>query len=295
MKKSLLIFSSLIFVVSGLFSENISSQKNYFQVGLSSWYGDNFQGRLTANGERFDKSKLTAAHRELPLGSIIKVKNLENQKEILVTINDRGPFAEERIMDVTEKAAEELDFRDTGIAKIGISLTKSLTKDNEPDEGFDEFLDSDVDSEDEEIINDSKSTEDSSKKVPPTKKEEAKKETPKKETKSESKDSKNESKETKNESKETKNESKNSSKDSKGKTKGNQPKGFTVQLGVFKSEEAISKFKDLEKIFNEKVFTFTRDGAYVVQIGDFSTRKSALEFQKKVRAKGFSTFVPLNK
>ncbi|PJZ71036.1 septal ring lytic transglycosylase RlpA family lipoprotein [Leptospira perolatii] len=97
---------------------------DFDEVGYSSWYGAKFHGKPTASGEIFDKNKLTAAHPSLPLGSVIKVKNLENDKEILVKVNDRGPFAKDRILDLSEKAAESLEFKDVGIARVGLKVMR---------------------------------------------------------------------------------------------------------------------------------------------------------------------------
>lgn len=99
-----------------------ASGDNYDEVGYSSWYGDKYSGKPTASGEKFDPSKLTAAHPSLPMGTILRVKNLENAKEITVRVNDRGPFAKGRILDVTEKAADILGFKDAGMAKVGLKV-----------------------------------------------------------------------------------------------------------------------------------------------------------------------------
>ncbi|PJZ66939.1 septal ring lytic transglycosylase RlpA family lipoprotein [Leptospira wolffii] len=96
------------------------STGEFDEVGYSSWYGPKFHGKPTASGEIFDKTKLTAAHPSLPLGSVVRVKNLENDKEVLVKVNDRGPFVKDRIIDLSEKAAESLEFKDVGIARVGL-------------------------------------------------------------------------------------------------------------------------------------------------------------------------------
>lgn len=101
---------------------NTDEKSNYNQVGMASWYGREFQGRLTASGEPFDMNKYTAAHRTLPFGSIIMVTNLENGKKIQVTVNDRGPFKKNRILDVSYKAARDLGMLEKGEAKVGISV-----------------------------------------------------------------------------------------------------------------------------------------------------------------------------
>ncbi|WP_370930831.1 septal ring lytic transglycosylase RlpA family protein [Bartonella sp. DGB1] len=90
------------------------------QVGLASWYGDAFHGRLTANGEIYDKKHLTAAHPTMPLPSYVKVTNLENGSHITVRVNDRGPYTSGRIIDLSKEAAKMLGFIDKGIAKVKI-------------------------------------------------------------------------------------------------------------------------------------------------------------------------------
>ncbi len=92
------------------------------EIGIASWYGKDFDGRPTASGEIFNSRKLTAAHRKLPLGSIVSVKNLENNKEVILKINDRGPYVKNRIIDVSEYAAELLEFKQKGLAKVQIKL-----------------------------------------------------------------------------------------------------------------------------------------------------------------------------
>ncbi|EQA44590.1 rare lipoprotein A [Leptospira broomii serovar Hurstbridge str. 5399] len=110
-----------------------SSEGDFDEIGYSSWYGPKFHGKPTASGETFDKTKLTAAHPSLPLGSVVKVKNLENDKEVLVRVNDRGPFAKDRIIDLSEKAAETLDFKDVGIARVGLKVVSKGGKDESED------------------------------------------------------------------------------------------------------------------------------------------------------------------
>ncbi|EPG74361.1 rare lipoprotein A [Leptospira fainei serovar Hurstbridge str. BUT 6] len=110
-----------------------SPEGDFDEIGYSSWYGPKFHGKPTASGEPFDKTKLTAAHPSLPLGSVVKVKNLENDKEVLVRVNDRGPFAKDRIIDLSEKAAETLDFKDVGIARVGLKVVSKGGKDESED------------------------------------------------------------------------------------------------------------------------------------------------------------------
>ncbi|KAA5607247.1 septal ring lytic transglycosylase RlpA family protein [Roseospira marina] len=94
----------------------------YDEVGVASWYGPNFHGGRTANGERFDQNGLSAAHRTLPLPSLVRVTNLENGRAVTLRVNDRGPFANDRILDVSKKAAELLGFRNKGTARVRVVI-----------------------------------------------------------------------------------------------------------------------------------------------------------------------------
>jgi rare lipoprotein A len=90
------------------------------QVGLASWYGKDHQGMLTASGRRFDRRKLTAAHKTLPLNIKAKVTNLENGKTVEVTIDDRGPYISGRVIDLSERAARRLGMKKEGLAVVKI-------------------------------------------------------------------------------------------------------------------------------------------------------------------------------
>ncbi len=96
------------------------SQKHYAAIGLASWYGDAFHGRRTANGEIYDCDSISAAHPTLPLPSYARVTNLRNHYSMIVRVNDRGPFAANRIMDVSRKTAEVLDFRQRGTTPVNV-------------------------------------------------------------------------------------------------------------------------------------------------------------------------------
>jgi len=95
---------------------------NFEQTGIASWYGPNFHGKMTANGEIFDKYELTAAHKTLQMPSIVRVTNLENGRSIILRINDRGPFSGKRIIDLSERSAELLDFKHKGVAKVKVQV-----------------------------------------------------------------------------------------------------------------------------------------------------------------------------
>lgn len=92
------------------------------ETGMASWYGPGFHGKMTANGEIFNQGDLTAAHRTLQLPSIVKVTNLRNGRSIIVRVNDRGPFAHERVIDLSEKAAILLGFKNQGITKVKLEV-----------------------------------------------------------------------------------------------------------------------------------------------------------------------------
>lgn len=93
---------------------------NYREEGLASWYGDDFHGRLTANGEVFDMGGLTAAHPTLPMPCYARVTNLSNGKSLVVRVNDRGPYHGNRLIDLSNKAAELLEFKGNGVARVRV-------------------------------------------------------------------------------------------------------------------------------------------------------------------------------
>jgi rare lipoprotein A len=94
-------------------------------VGEASWYGRDFNGKTTASGHTFDETKMTAAHRTLPLGSKAKVTNLDNGKSVEVEINDRGPYAKGRILDLSHAAAKALGIGDHGTARVSVEPLES--------------------------------------------------------------------------------------------------------------------------------------------------------------------------
>jgi rare lipoprotein A len=97
-------------------------REKYYQTGKASWYGREFQGRKTASGEKFDMNELTAAHRTLPFGSLLEVKNLDTGRTVRVRVNDRGPFKRDRILDLSYAAAKGIGIVRSGEAMIGITL-----------------------------------------------------------------------------------------------------------------------------------------------------------------------------
>jgi rare lipoprotein A len=99
-------------------------QYEYTETGIASWYGPGFQGKSTASGETFDTAELTAAHRTLQMPSLVRVTNLDNGKSVIVRVNDRGPFKRGRVIDVSQKAAELLEFKHLGTAKVKLEVLK---------------------------------------------------------------------------------------------------------------------------------------------------------------------------
>lgn len=95
-----------------------------FQAGVASWYGDDFHGRTTANGEVYDMRKLTAAHPALPFHTLVEVENLENGRRVRVRINDRGPFLKGRIIDLSREAAQRLDMEEKGTATVKLRVLR---------------------------------------------------------------------------------------------------------------------------------------------------------------------------
>ncbi|HEX4826277.1 MAG TPA: septal ring lytic transglycosylase RlpA family protein [Candidatus Polarisedimenticolaceae bacterium] len=99
-----------------------SIEHGHSEKGLASWYGKAHQGERTANGERFDMHALTAAHRTLPFGTIVRVTDIESGKSVKVRINDRGPFRHDRIIDLSYEAARQLGFVRRGAARVEITV-----------------------------------------------------------------------------------------------------------------------------------------------------------------------------
>jgi len=93
-----------------------------YQEGVASYYAHEFNGRLTASGEVYDMNKLTAAHKELPFGTMVRVTNLDNGKSVVVRINDRGPFVKNRIIDLSLEAAKRIGLVSTGTARVRLEI-----------------------------------------------------------------------------------------------------------------------------------------------------------------------------
>lgn len=109
-----------------------TSAEGFTEIGIASWYGPGFHGKTTANGERYNQNDMTAAHKLLPFGTIIKVTNLENGKTCVVRINDRGPFLHGRVIDLSNKAAKVIDMIDAGTAKVKLDVAGSASAASTP-------------------------------------------------------------------------------------------------------------------------------------------------------------------
>ena len=105
--------------------EWLNTAEGLVQTGIASWYGSDFQGKRTADGEIYDMNKLTAAHKYLPFHTLVEVENLDNSKKVLVRINDRGPFVEGRVIDLSRKAAQRIGIADTGTARVRLRIVKA--------------------------------------------------------------------------------------------------------------------------------------------------------------------------
>jgi len=104
----------------------------YIQTGIASWYGSDFHGGPTASGERYDMTSLTAAHPSLPFGTLVKVTNLNNGRDVIVRVNNRGPYLRNRIIDLSKEAAKQLGMVSAGIAKVKVEVLSAV----EPIEQF---------------------------------------------------------------------------------------------------------------------------------------------------------------
>ena len=109
------------YVIFGVTYYPLATSDGYVQEGVSSWYGPNFQGKKSANGEIYDMQDKTCAHLILPFNTMVKVENLENGKSTIVRVNDRGPFAKNRIIDLSRKGAEEIGMIAKGTAKVRLT------------------------------------------------------------------------------------------------------------------------------------------------------------------------------
>ncbi|MFQ5581719.1 MAG: septal ring lytic transglycosylase RlpA family protein [Mariprofundaceae bacterium] len=111
--------------VAGRWYYPLSSASAYDRTGIASWYGRDFHGKKTANGERYDMHALSAAHKTLPLPTLMRVTNLENGRSVIVRVNDRGPFVKNRLIDLSYAAARSLGYVDKGTARVRVQALAS--------------------------------------------------------------------------------------------------------------------------------------------------------------------------
>lgn len=122
--KILLVVFTLGLTFSCSNSKKTTNTTKVYQKGEASWYGPGFNGKLTANGEKFNMYKLTAAHKKLPFGTKVRVTNLNNGKSVVVRINDRGPFVKGRVIDLSKKAAQQIEMIKLGHVPVKIVILK---------------------------------------------------------------------------------------------------------------------------------------------------------------------------
>lgn len=103
---------------------NLCIKDCFIEKGIASWYGHDYPARCTANGETYDKNEFTAAHKSLPFNTFVRVENLDNGKSVTVRINDRGPFVEGRVIDLSQAAAAQIDILTVGLADVDVYLIK---------------------------------------------------------------------------------------------------------------------------------------------------------------------------
>ena len=128
MNKLLNKYLILILTLFLSFSTTACAKPNKTQVGKGSWYGKKFHGRLTASGEKYNMYALTAAHKTLPFNTMVEVTNLHNNRKVIVRINDRGPYARGRIIDLSYLAAKKLGYINKGVAKLKVRVLYKAKK-----------------------------------------------------------------------------------------------------------------------------------------------------------------------
>lgn len=138
-------FNSRPYKVLGKHYTPMTTGKGFEQVGHASWYGQKFHGHLTSNGETYNMFEMSAAHKTLPLPSYVRITNLENNKQAIVRVNDRGPFHEDRIIDLSYAAAVKLGYQSKGTAKVKLEVihfdeNNNVTVGRRPTVTYDEYI-----------------------------------------------------------------------------------------------------------------------------------------------------------
>jgi rare lipoprotein A len=123
-----ILLTVIIFLFIGVSHPTFAQSNDKTQIGAASWYGSKYHGRKTSSGERYNKNDMTAAHKTLPFGTMVKVTNPTNNQSVVLRINDRGPFVGKRIIDVSEAAARKLDIHAAGVAKVVVEVLDDTKK-----------------------------------------------------------------------------------------------------------------------------------------------------------------------
>lgn len=245
-----------------------NQERNFHQIGTASWYGQNFNGKKTASGEVFNSRKLTAAHKEIPLGSIVLVRNMENGKEVLVRVNDRGPFVEGRIIDLSEYGSELLGFKNKGLATVGIRVVKKGQKTASGSGLTEEYFA--VGSDDQEAEEAEKSLETEADYITAalgggttgaTKRTSRKKELP------------------------------GSPELPTSVPSAQQQEGFSVQVGAFQDLRNAANLKKYLSDYGVPVGIYRNEGQYVVRAGKFRARFHAEQLKYQLVSDGYSAFI----
>lgn len=119
---------SVKIVKKSLKEQHKHTARNHYQSGVASYYADKFNGRRTANGERFSNSEMTAAHKTLPFGTLVEVTNTRNGRSVVVRVNDRGPYAHTRVVDLSKAAARQLGIHGAGTAHVKLAVLNKNKK-----------------------------------------------------------------------------------------------------------------------------------------------------------------------
>ncbi|MCH8569292.1 MAG: septal ring lytic transglycosylase RlpA family protein [Balneolales bacterium] len=133
------VFLMLLILAGCRSKRELPRSAQLFERGEASWYGPGFHGNQTANGERYNQNHMTAAHRTLPFGTVVRVRNMNNGKWVDVRINDRGPYARGRIIDLSRAAAQRIDMIQSGVAPVEVYILSSETPINRASVAREEF------------------------------------------------------------------------------------------------------------------------------------------------------------
>jgi rare lipoprotein A len=270
----------------------------YYQIGRASWYGKRFHGKKTASGQKFDMYKHTAAHRTLPFGTRVLVRNLENGKEVSVTINDRGPYSNNRIIDLSYAAAASLDFTDQGSAKVGLILVDAQPKSHAHDDSSQKKDNRQVrlNLSDPDNLRQNQPQRQKSKKLSQNQKDpfliwENQGKGPDKGSTSARSLKQKKGQEGFNFQKQEDNQRQNRSGDDL------KPQGGTVsvQVGSFKVKDNALRLKSkMELKYQQPVYIHKTSNWYKVWVGEFQSRAKAQSFQKQLKQEGFNSILHSN-